>query len=107
MLRSTHNLAATLSNQNKHDEALIIQRECYTGLGKVQGTMHPTTLATANNLANTLANLGEYSECEVIYRETLVRTRHVLGAEHDVTKTTGHYLQRLIDSGHTAIQTLP
>ena len=50
--------------------------------------------------------LGEYSECEAIYRETLVMQRKIFGAEHEDTKRTAGNLQRLIDNGHAAIQTL-
>ena len=109
-LLNTINLAATLSDQNKHDEALIIQRASYSGHVKVQGAMlpmHPTTLLAASNLAVTLKNLGEYSECEAIYREALVMQMKVLGAAHDHTKRTAHNLQCLIDRGHASTQTLP
>lgn len=67
-LRSTLALAATLTEQNKFDEALIIRRQCYSGVVKVRGTMQPTTVAAASNLAITLANLGHYVDCKGIYR---------------------------------------
>ena len=97
----------TLGEQEKDEEALLMKRECYSTLRKVQGVKHPNTLTAISTLADTLVELGEYAEGEAIYRETLVLQKEVLGAEHDHTKMNACNIQGLIDSGHASIQTMP
>lgn len=64
-LRGTLNLALSLSEQNKYDEALILQRECYRGFVREVGARHPDTLlaATRNSISwDKSAQLSDFSE---------------------------------------------
>ena len=54
-LDAAGNLAASLSDQGKHDEAETMLREVLAVQKRVLGAEHPSTLTTANNLAASLS----------------------------------------------------
>jgi len=60
---TAHNLAASLSNQGKHDEAEMMLREVLAVRKRVLGAQHPYTLITANNLAVSLKRQGSLFLC--------------------------------------------
>jgi len=57
------NLAASLSDHGKHDEAEKMQREVLAVRKRVLGAEHPDTLTTANNLAASLNRQGSLFMC--------------------------------------------
>ena len=63
-LTAAGNLAASLSNQGKHDEAEKMQREVLAVEKRVLGAEHPDTLTAAGNLALSLARQGKHDEAE-------------------------------------------
>ena len=84
-LDAAANLAASLSDQGKHDEAEKMEREVLAVEKRVLGAEHPHTLSTAGNLAASLSSQRKYDESEKMEREVLAVKQRVLGAEHPDT----------------------
>ena len=55
-------LAASLSDQGKHADAVVILHEVFVSMTRLLGTEHESTLTTANNLAHSLAEIGYKAE---------------------------------------------
>ena len=84
-LDAAGNLAVSLSDQGKFDEAEKMQREVLAVSQRVLGAEHPDTLTAAGNLDASLSGQGKYDEAEKMQREVLAVKQRVLGAEHPDT----------------------
>jgi hypothetical protein len=65
------NLAATLLDEGRFDEAEMLGRQTLDLQRRVLGPEHPKTLSTTNNLARLYVKRGRYGEAERLSRATL------------------------------------
>jgi tetratricopeptide (TPR) repeat protein len=70
-LTSMNNLAVSLSDRGKYEQAEEIHRQTLRLHEKVLGKEHPDTLPSMNNLAEVLREQGKYEQAEEMHRETL------------------------------------
>ena len=83
MLIAQSNLAVTYASLGRHERALQIKRDVYSGRLKLNGEASRETLLTANNYASSLANLGRFEETKSLLRKMIPVARRVLGESHD------------------------
>jgi non-specific serine/threonine protein kinase/serine/threonine-protein kinase len=76
------NLANTLLQEGKLDEAESLQREALEGRRRMMGPNHPETQFAIANLANILAAQKRYIEAERLYRDALQGEIKALGDSH-------------------------
>ena len=69
----------------RHEEALRMEREVYSGRLKLNGEEHEQTLVAANNYAASLIGLQRFEEVKAIMRKTIPAARRVLGDSHEFT----------------------
>ena len=79
------NIANTYDILGRHEEALRMEREVYSGRLKLNGEEHEQTLVAANNYAASLIGLQRFKEVKAIMRKTIPATRRVLGDSHEFT----------------------
>ncbi|GLY39611.1 hypothetical protein Amsp01_056350 [Amycolatopsis sp. NBRC 101858] len=84
-LISRGNLATTLSELGRLDEAEREHRVVFEASARVLGPEHPNTLISRNNLAHALRALGRLDEAEREHRAELEASARVLGPEHPDT----------------------
>jgi tetratricopeptide (TPR) repeat protein len=82
---SLNNLAATMVQRKRFDEAEPIFRDVLARHERVLGPIHRETLGSLNNLGFTLQELNRQSEAEGIYRDLLDRARKSLPENHRTT----------------------
>ena len=91
-------LAFSLLDQGKLDEAETLYRQCVSGNLRTKGVKHLETLTAIHNLAGVLRDGGKLSEAETLFRKALVGKTATLGEEHSETLATmnqlGHVLYR-------------
>ena len=80
------NLAASLSGQGKHAEAVEIGRDELVSTTRLLGAEHKSTLTAASNLAFRLWRFDLKTEAEELFLEKLALSRRALGATHEVTQ---------------------
>ena len=80
-----NNLAITYSNLGRHEEALRLRREVYSGRLKLDGKEHENTLIAANNYGNCLLQLKRFEEVKALSRKVIPVARRVLGENDDLT----------------------
>ena len=91
-----------------------MRQEVYSGLLKLSGEEHTSTLRAANNYAMTLIDLRRFEEAKALLRKTIPVTRRVLGDSHEYTLTMrANYARTLyespaatLDDLHEAVTTL-
>ena len=79
------NLANTYTELGRHEEALRIKQEVYSGYVKLFGEQHFDSLMAANNYAASLTYLKRYGEAKVVFLKILPVARRVLGECHVIT----------------------
>jgi non-specific serine/threonine protein kinase/serine/threonine-protein kinase len=84
-LAAMTDLAWTLNQEGRVQEAEKLQREALQIEEQKLGRDDPTTLGTKMGLAVTLDQEGRYEEAEKVARETLAAQRRVLGPENTDT----------------------
>jgi hypothetical protein len=79
---SYDNLASTLDDQGKYNEAETLLRRALAITLNTLGEDHPNSAASYNNLAVTLREQGNYTEAEAMFRRALAITLKALGEDH-------------------------
>jgi len=69
------NLASTLGDQGKLDEAAAMKREVLEKRQRILGDEHPDTVSAMNNLASTLGDQGKLDEAVESYRKQQAKRR--------------------------------
>lgn len=80
-----NNLAAVLSHQGKHSEALTMYRELIDARSRHYGDDHPDTWTARLNYAVVLNSLGNVTEAETRLAEVLEGYRRLHGRRHPAT----------------------
>ena len=71
MLDAQNKLANTLDALGRHEEALQIERDIYSGRVKLNGEEHRKTLIAASGYATSLQELKRFEEAKSLLRKTL------------------------------------
>ena len=79
------NLAMSYQRLGRHEEALQMKRDVYSGWLKFRGVEHPETIGAANNYASSLVHLQHFEEARALLRKTMPVARRVLGGSNDAT----------------------
>ncbi|CAH0373505.1 unnamed protein product [Pelagomonas calceolata] len=97
------NLAVTYVVIGRHEEALNLYRDVYSGRVRLNGEEHLTTLIAANNYALSLNELKRFEEAKPLLRRTIPVARRVLEDGNDtMLKMRWTYAQTLYkDDGAT------
>ena len=98
----------------RHEEALRLKRDVYSGRLKLYGEEHEETLHAANNYAADLIHLERLQEAKSLFRKTMSVALRVLGNNNDLTlKMRWLYAMALyeddratLDDFHEAVTTL-
>ena len=85
MLDVQSNLATTYLAVGRHEDALRMRRDVYSGRLKLNGEDHRETVLAANNYAASLFDLRRFKEAKSLLRTTMPVARRVLGESHDNT----------------------
>ena len=85
ILGAQTNLATTYDALGRHEEALRLRRDVYSGHLKLLGEEHSQTILNGNNYVLSLLNLQRFEEVKALLRKTLPVTRRVLGENHEST----------------------
>ena len=103
MLVVQGNLASTYGRLGRHEDALRMRQEVYSGRLKLNGAEHLETLREAINYALDLKNLNHFKEVKTLLRKTMPAARRVLGDSHEFTLSMrSNYTTALYrDSGAT------
>ncbi|WP_077798667.1 tetratricopeptide repeat protein [Streptomyces sp. JHA26] len=80
-----HNLAAVLTHQGKHAEALEMYGHLVDARSQRQGDDHRSTWRARRNYASVLTRLGRLAEAEQRLTEALEGCRRVFGPRHSTT----------------------
>jgi Tetratricopeptide repeat/Protein kinase domain len=94
--RKEYDLAVTLYDQQKYDEAEELSRQSVQQREKVLGTEHEDTLKSKYRLAVTLHRQQKYHEAEQLSRQSVQQREKVLGTEHEDTLASKELLQKVI-----------
>ncbi|KAH8662668.1 hypothetical protein BGZ61DRAFT_368355 [Ilyonectria robusta] len=95
-----NNLASTLGDQGKLDEAALMRREVLEKMQRILGDEHPDTISAMNNLALTLGDQGKLDEAALMMREVLEKMQRILGDEHpDTISAMNNLASKLGDQG--------
>ena len=113
MLVAQGNLALTYRSLGRHEEALLLRQEVYSGQLKLNGEEHESTLIAALNYAASFGDLKRYAEVRSLLRRMIPVARRVLGEGRDLTlKMRWTYAQALyrddgatLDDLHEAVET--
>ena len=90
------NLAVTYDRLGRHDSALHMKRDVYSGRLKLHGEEHEETLRAATNYARSLLNLKRYAETKTLLRKTIPVASRVLGnSNHLALAIRAMYAQTL------------
>ena len=79
------NLATTYQYLGRHEQALRLRCDVYSGHLKFDGEESHVTLTAANNYAVTLACHDRFEEAKSLYRKSIPVAQRVLGKCHDLT----------------------
>ena len=78
-------MACTYEKLGRHDEALSLRQEVYSGRLKVFGAEDYETLREANNFASTLRQLNHFEEAKSLLRKSIAVARRVHGESNILT----------------------
>ena len=107
MLVVQSNLANTYQCLGRHDDALRMRRDVYSGFCKWEGEEHETSITAANNYASTLKRLNRHDEVKTLMRKTLPVARRALGDSNDTTlRTRSLYAQALYSNPDATLDDL-
>ena len=85
ILGTQGNLARTYNQLGRHEEALRMRRDVYSGTLRLHGEEHKDALIAAINYASSLVNLERFEEAKSLLRTVLPVARRVLGESNDLT----------------------
>ncbi|PVI02948.1 TPR-like protein [Periconia macrospinosa] len=89
-LSVTANLADTLRNQGRYEEAGLLYQQAIEGSKREFGKEHPETLVIIGNFASMLSGQGSYQKAEAIFQRVVDISVKVLGAGHPTTINFTH-----------------
>ena len=97
------NLACTLDELGRYEEALPMKRDVHSGHARLFGEEASITLISANNYASCLVKLKRFEEAKALLRKTILVARRVSGNDHENTlRLRWHYAKALYeDDGAT------
>jgi hypothetical protein len=91
-----NNLSNTYAKMERHEEALKLRQEVYSGRLKLLGEEHSQTISAAHNYALSLKERSRHAETKALMRKTIPVARRVLGASHELTlRMRGVYAESL------------
>ena len=79
LLLAQNNLAITYSRIGRHEEALRLKRDVYSGTLQLHGEEHEGSLLEATNYASSLLKAKRFAEVKSLMRKTVPAARRVLG----------------------------
>jgi len=79
------NLAITYDALGRHENAMRMLRDVYSGRVKLLGEDHPKTIGSANNYALSLVRLKRFGEAKALLRKMIPVARRVLGENDEFT----------------------
>ena len=79
------NLSTTYARIGRHEQALQMSRDVYSGELKLYGEEHGRTVVAACNYATSLVGLERFEEAKSLLRKTMPIARRALGESHEVT----------------------
>ena len=85
ILIAQSNLANTYQLLKRHEEAMCLRRDVYSGRMKLNGEEHRTTLVDAFNYALSLLKANRFAETKSLMRKTIPVARRVLGENDRLT----------------------
>ena len=114
ILIAQSNLANTYQLLKRHEEAMCLRRDVYSGRMKLNGEEHRTTLVGAFNYALSLLKANRFAETKSLMRKTIPVARRVLGENDRLTlKMRQNYARALykdpaatLDDLREAVRTL-
>ena len=77
------NLATAYSKLGRHEEALRLKRDVYSGMLNLFGQENERTFVVGNNYATALLDLKRFKEAKSLLLKTLPVARRVLGENHE------------------------
>jgi len=87
------NLAVTCEKLGKHELALQMKRDVYSGYLKLKGKENKNTIIAANNYAHSLVEpwVRRFEEARSLMRKTMPSAGRVLGESHEITLKMRYY----------------
>ena len=85
MLVAQSNLAITYKELGRHEEALRLNREVYSGFLRLNGEEYEGTVQAALNLSTSLVNTSNFAEARAFTRKQMKLATRVLGSDHRIT----------------------
>ena len=79
------NIANTYAYLGRHEHALQLKRDVYSGRLRLNGEKHEDTLLEANNYSTALTRLDRFEEARSLLRKIIPIARRVLGESSDLT----------------------
>ena len=103
ILIAQNNLACPYQDVGRHEEALCLRRDVYSGRLKLNGEEHEMTLAAASNYASSLITQERFEEAKSLSRKMIPVARRFLGESHDLTLKLRWFYARTLyrDAGAT------
>ncbi|CAE7791759.1 NPHP3 [Symbiodinium sp. CCMP2592] len=93
-------MATTLCNLGRFEEALQMEQEVLAAQTEALGARHPDTLRAQGNIAMTLWSLGRFEEALQMEQEVLAAQTEALGARHpDTLRAQGNIAMTLWSLG--------
>ena len=86
ILTAQGNLAISYGVLERHERALQIKRDVYSGWLRLKGEENENTLQSANSHAVSLNDLDRFEEARSVLRKTMPVARRVLGESHELTQ---------------------
>lgn len=90
--------ATALWRQANHTDAAELFRKAITGLARINGAEHPSTLTAQHNLSLVLFALAQYEEAQTRVRAAQAGFLKLLGAEHPLTLKAGHNVAMVLQA---------
>jgi hypothetical protein len=84
MLVAQGNLASTYQMLGRHESALQMKRDVYSGRLKLFGEEHVNTIRAAYNYTTSLLHLKHFQEAKSLMRRTLPVAKRVLGESSEL-----------------------
>ena len=84
ILIAQSNLASTYDALGRHQDAMRMSRDVYSGNLRLEGAEHEETLRAANNYAASLIVLKRFEEAKALLRKIIPVARRVLGESHQL-----------------------
>ena len=96
------NLATAYSKLGRHEEALRLKRDVYSGMLNLFGQENNRTFVVGNNYATALLDLKRFKEAKSLLLKTLPVARRVLGENDETTlRMRWYYAVALLNTGAT------